>query len=112
MGCINSKDTILKNSPECVHSAASDYNNNKNRSSSSSSSRVLALDNKTEAKPKGQKKDVKKFWKDRMVISRRFVEAEQIAAGWPLWLASVAGEAIHGWVPLKADSFEKLEKVW
>ncbi|KAL0732551.1 hypothetical protein Bca4012_008760 [Brassica carinata] len=35
----------------------------------------------------------------------------QIMAGWPSWLASVAGEAINGWIPRKADSFEKLEKI-
>ncbi|KAJ0963464.1 hypothetical protein J5N97_028586 [Dioscorea zingiberensis] len=39
------------------------------------------------------------------------VEAEQVAAGWPAWLCGVSGEAIKGWVPLKADSFEKLEKI-
>ena len=49
-------------------------------------------------------------------ISRVFsvsngVDGAQVAAGWPLWLTSVAGEAIQGWVPRKADSFEKLEKV-
>lgn len=35
----------------------------------------------------------------------------QVAAGWPSWLTAVAGEAINGWVPRRADSFEKLEKV-
>ncbi|XP_010475800.1 PREDICTED: probable serine/threonine-protein kinase At1g09600 [Camelina sativa] len=35
----------------------------------------------------------------------------QVMAGWPSWLASVAGEAINGWIPRKADSFEKLEKI-
>ena len=44
-------------------------------------------------------------------LSCRFVEAEQNAAGWPPWLTSVAGEAIQGWVPLKTDSFERLDKV-
>lgn len=38
-------------------------------------------------------------------------EGEQVAAGWPPWLATVAGEAIRGWVPRRADSFEKLDKV-
>ncbi|CAL5392236.1 unnamed protein product [Camellia sinensis] len=42
---------------------------------------------------------------------QKYVEGEQVAAGWPAWLSAVAGEAIHGWVPLSADSFEKLEKV-
>ncbi|KAL0722667.1 hypothetical protein Bca4012_037266 [Brassica carinata] len=39
------------------------------------------------------------------------VEGEFVAAGWPPWLASVAGEAIKGWVPRRADSFEKLDKI-
>jgi hypothetical protein len=34
-----------------------------------------------------------------------------VAAGWLPWLNAVAGEAIQGWIPLKVDSFEKLEKV-
>ncbi|XP_019251893.1 PREDICTED: probable serine/threonine-protein kinase At1g54610 isoform X2 [Nicotiana attenuata] len=38
-------------------------------------------------------------------------EAELIAAGWPSSLASVAGEAINGWLPRKADTFEKLDKI-
>ncbi|KAH6795690.1 hypothetical protein C2S51_036676 [Perilla frutescens var. frutescens] len=41
----------------------------------------------------------------------RATEGEQVAAGWPPWLAAVAGEAIKGWVPRKADSFEKLDKI-
>lgn len=39
------------------------------------------------------------------------VLGEQIAAGWPAWLSNVAGEAINGWVPRKANTFEKLEKI-
>ncbi|XP_050371179.1 probable serine/threonine-protein kinase At1g54610 [Argentina anserina] len=39
------------------------------------------------------------------------VEGEQVAAGWPSWLAGVAGEAIKGWIPRRADSFEKLDKI-
>ncbi|KAG1335306.1 putative serine/threonine-protein kinase [Cocos nucifera] len=38
------------------------------------------------------------------------MEGEQVAAGWPPWLAAVAGEAIRGWLPRRADSFEKLDK--
>lgn len=41
----------------------------------------------------------------------KYVDGEHVAAGWPTWLSAVAGEAIHGWVPLRADAFEKLEKV-
>ncbi|KAL5205813.1 hypothetical protein ABZP36_034022 [Zizania latifolia] len=46
----------------------------------------------------------------RLGNMHRYVEAEQVAAGWPWWLSTVAAEAVHGWVPLKAESFEKLEK--
>ncbi|XP_028787539.1 protein IMPAIRED IN BABA-INDUCED STERILITY 1-like isoform X1 [Neltuma alba] len=42
---------------------------------------------------------------------QKYVEGEQVAAGWPGWLTAVAGEAIQGWVPLRADAFEKLEKI-
>ena len=30
---------------------------------------------------------------------------------WPVWLTEVAGEAIRGWAPRRADSFQKLAKV-
>ncbi|CAO2821941.1 unnamed protein product [Amaranthus hypochondriacus] len=39
------------------------------------------------------------------------VHGEQVAAGWPSWLSAVAGEAINGWTPRRADSFEKLDKI-
>ncbi|KAJ1692236.1 hypothetical protein LUZ63_008934 [Rhynchospora breviuscula] len=38
-------------------------------------------------------------------------ESEQVSAGWPRWLTDVAGEAVRGWVPRKAESFEKLDKI-
>ncbi|GMY20687.1 secretory carrier-associated membrane protein-like [Fagus crenata] len=37
-------------------------------------------------------------------------KGEQGAAGWPAWLSSIAGEAIKGWMPRRAESFEKLDK--
>ncbi|XP_065007331.1 probable serine/threonine-protein kinase At1g54610 isoform X1 [Musa acuminata AAA Group] len=39
------------------------------------------------------------------------IAGEHAAAGWPSWLATVAGEAISGWLPRKGDSFEKLDKI-
>ncbi|AQK78934.1 hypothetical protein ZEAMMB73_Zm00001d035388 [Zea mays] len=50
-------------------------------------------------------------WSFRLRSLRKSLEGEQVAAGWPLWLSAVAGEAIQGWIPLKADSFEKLDKL-
>lgn len=37
--------------------------------------------------------------------------AEQIAAGWPPWLAEAASEAIRGWIPRSPESFNKMDKV-
>lgn len=48
---------------------------------------------------------------DGQKIPRLGTEAELIAAGWPPWLTSVAGEAIKGWIPRRGDSFEKYEKI-
>ncbi|OVA04356.1 Protein kinase domain [Macleaya cordata] len=39
------------------------------------------------------------------------LHGEQVAAGWPAWLSAVAGEAIKGWTPRRADSFEKIDKI-
>ncbi|KAG9128709.1 hypothetical protein Leryth_022895 [Lithospermum erythrorhizon] len=41
----------------------------------------------------------------------RVTEGEHAPSGWPIWLSAVAGEAIQGWLPLKSDSFERLEKI-
>eukprot|EP01018_Ginkgo_biloba_P027025 Gb_29735 [translate_table: standard] len=41
----------------------------------------------------------------------KHIEGEQVAAGWPAWLSAVAGEAIKGWIPRRADTFEKLDKI-
>lgn len=40
----------------------------------------------------------------------KHIHGEQVAAGWPSWLSAVAAEAINGWTPRRADSFEKIDK--
>ena len=37
--------------------------------------------------------------------------AEGEASEWPSWLISVAKDAVQGWTPRSADSYEKLKKV-
>ena len=44
----------------------------------------------------------------RMMISMRPSAARET---WPQWLTAAAGEAVEGWLPRRADSFEKLDKV-
>ncbi|GAA0161634.1 hypothetical protein Leryth_015525 [Lithospermum erythrorhizon] len=47
----------------------------------------------------------------RLVHHQLGLEGEHVAAGWPPWLASVAAQAISGWLPRRADSFQKLDKI-
>lgn len=47
----------------------------------------------------------------RIVTLPKGERGAQVLAGWPSWLTAVAGEAINGWIPRRADSYEKLEKV-
>ncbi|RCV35875.1 hypothetical protein SETIT_7G274900v2 [Setaria italica] len=39
------------------------------------------------------------------------LSGEHIVAGWPSWLVNVAPKAVEGWLPRRADSFEKLAKI-
>uniref|UniRef100_A0A0D9XXQ6 [RNA-polymerase]-subunit kinase n=1 Tax=Leersia perrieri TaxID=77586 RepID=A0A0D9XXQ6_9ORYZ len=39
------------------------------------------------------------------------LSGEHVSAGWPAWLANVAPKAVEGWLPRRADSFEKLDKI-
>lgn len=82
-----------------------------------SSSREIVVDSKNS---KLESKNSKPFKKEhhrsekKSVFSIRFgrlTEAEHVAAGWPAWLTAVAGEAVEGWLPLRSDNFERLEKV-
>ncbi|KAH0713634.1 hypothetical protein KY285_009107 [Solanum tuberosum] len=47
----------------------------------------------------------------RVVSIPNAAKGELGAAGWPSWLTAVAAEAIQGWLPRSADSFEKLNKI-
>ncbi|XP_026448232.1 probable serine/threonine-protein kinase At1g54610 [Papaver somniferum] len=39
------------------------------------------------------------------------LHGEQVAAGWPIWLVSVASEAIYVWTPRAAHTFEMLHQI-
>lgn len=79
------------------------------RSSSSAARRAEKVKDEADEQPGKAAVAVSRSFRLRSL--RRSLEGEQVAAGWPPWLSAVAGEAIQGWIPLKADSFEKLEKV-
>ena len=122
----------------CVHSIAQEGDGSpvdkepRRRSTSAASAEVLELQSsKGKIRPNGNipvvEDAVDDSRKDRLVTPPegrgmpspspragqvvKTTEGEQVAAGWPAWLAAVAGEAIKGWVPRRADSFEKLDKV-
>lgn len=120
MGCINSKRLVAGDSP--LHSASTTgHGSGIVNPPSRNHSRTLVSEHKGDGKSEDRSRDGKKSKKDcskgsgnfsfKMSFSHRSVEAEQNAAGWPPWLTANAGEAIHGWVPLRADSYVKLDKV-
>ncbi|RDX64067.1 putative serine/threonine-protein kinase, partial [Mucuna pruriens] len=61
-------------------------------------------------RPKGERRRSSKP-NPRLSNPPNHVHGEQVAAGWPPWLSKVAGEAISGLIPRRADTFEKLNKI-
>ncbi|KAK7381273.1 hypothetical protein VNO78_33844 [Psophocarpus tetragonolobus] len=115
MGCISSKSVVsgaCSPSPVVFEIAESGFISNKVHS------RLTILESKTSSDDERNKKLKRKNSKKsnesfsfKLGLPQKYVEAEQNAAGWPPWLIASAAEAIQGWIPLKADSFQKLEKI-
>ncbi|XP_027107512.1 probable serine/threonine-protein kinase At1g54610 [Coffea arabica] len=62
-----------------------------------------------EEKPKGERRRSKP--NPRLGNPPKHKYGEQVAAGWPSWLSAHVGEAIDGWLPRRADTFEKIDKI-
>lgn len=62
-----------------------------------------------EVKPKGERRRLKP--NPRLGNLPKHKYGEQVAAGWPDWLSAHVGEAIDGWLPRRADTFEKIDKI-
>lgn len=62
-----------------------------------------------EVKPKGERRRSK--LNPRLGNPPKHKYGEQVAAGWPSWLSDHVGEAIDGWLPRRADTFEKIDKI-
>lgn len=60
-------------------------------------------------RPRGERRRSKP--NPRLSNPPKHLQGEQVAAGWPSWLTAVCGEALNGWIPRKADTFEKIDKV-
>ncbi|KAK7316325.1 hypothetical protein VNO77_35278 [Canavalia gladiata] len=113
MGCINSKNAIAgASSPSPASGDRSERRPASSKGHSRLEQRKVTEDERNNKKiKKSASKRSNGSFSFRIGLGHRFVEAEQNAAGWPPWLTAVAAEAIQGWVPLKADSFQKLEKI-
>ena len=94
--------------PAAENSGESDRNGRRKKSESVGASRREVGESGRASSSGGGGSESLSF---RLGNLQKYVEGEQAAAGWPAWLSAVACEAIHGWVPLRADAFEKLEKV-
>ncbi|XP_045811355.1 protein IMPAIRED IN BABA-INDUCED STERILITY 1-like [Trifolium pratense] len=115
MGCISSKHATKTASPAPTLGAVVDV-----VPSSKSHSGVSVLEAKSSLEENKNRKFKKNSSKKsgagsafsfKIGFSGRYVEAEQNAAGWPPWLTASAAEAVQGWIPLKADAFQKLDKI-
>lgn len=110
MGCISSKNAVART---CSPSPAVLDIAEPNPAYAKGHSWLPVLESKTGSEDERSNSKFRKnsSKKSSGSFSFRHVEAEQNAAGWPPWLIATAAEAIQGWIPLKADSFQKLEKV-
>ncbi|KAG9130267.1 hypothetical protein Leryth_004249 [Lithospermum erythrorhizon] len=115
MGCICSKIASNKN---LVMNKSMKSPSKELKTSSKKEEIIIKVDHMANGTPMAYQKNPAVFEKPKVqtqissVFSvRNGVDAAQEAAGWPSWLTSAAGEAIKGWIPRKADSFEKLDKI-
>ncbi|XP_059649391.1 probable serine/threonine-protein kinase At1g54610 [Cornus florida] len=127
MGCVLGREVssgIVHESKEERREAESEKKKNKNKNLSVESKEVLEVgetrvdnDNgevnndgtQKEEKVEGERRRSKPNPKLRNLVKHR--HGERVAAGWPSWLSAVVGEAIDGWLPRRADSFEKIDKI-
>ncbi|KAK8973557.1 hypothetical protein V6N11_030747 [Hibiscus sabdariffa] len=130
MGCICCKPSAIEDSKECPRERPSSKTYRVPRATSSSREEVyrakdqhdttMLIDKQVSDSVRlhGEKLDRKREKMECVVVQHpgigsvpKATQGEQVAAGWPAWLAAVAGEAIWGWLPRRADSFEKLDKI-
>lgn len=136
MGCISSKSAAVDDSREVVTrelSSSSKRVSEMKVSASNSKKRVdgvldgadmrvslIDKESKGSMRLDGDRSGKKKKEKPELAVLvhhpgngrvPKGLEGEQVAAGWPTWLSSVAGEAIQGWIPRRANTFERFGKV-
>ncbi|XP_041998645.1 protein IMPAIRED IN BABA-INDUCED STERILITY 1-like [Salvia splendens] len=117
MGCVSSKQTVSV-TPAAVDNSVGGSGRSRVGSFGGGSGLAAELDAKLKkVKKRGATESGSELGESGRAsysnrsVSFRLHKSVEGAAGWPVWLSAVAGEAIQGWAPLRADSFEKLEKI-
>ncbi|GFY85226.1 protein kinase superfamily protein [Actinidia rufa] len=128
MGCVFGRQISSSDPPSSAEVVVAEREGERQRDLGVSSGRreivrVAKVDGGSEVQNGGDQKDEQKDGSTRPKGERRrskpnprlsnppkHVHGEQVAAGWPSWLSDVAGEAINGWTPRRADTFEKINK--
>ncbi|KAE8678088.1 Cyclin-dependent kinase C-1 [Hibiscus syriacus] len=133
MGCICCKPSAIEDSKACPRERPSSKASSDVRVPGATSSRreeaykakdrhdnAMSIDKQVSDSVRlhGENLDRKREKMEYVVVQHpgigsvpKATQGEQVAAGWPAWLVAVAGEAIRGWLPRRADSFEKLDKI-
>ncbi|XP_071737295.1 probable serine/threonine-protein kinase At1g54610 isoform X2 [Rutidosis leptorrhynchoides] len=119
MGCVFGRE-ISSSGPQSSEIEVVDDNNNNNNyyktrdrnretDDVSQNEVVRKVEKDGSVRPRGERRRSKP--NPRLSNPGKNIHGEQVAAGWPPWLSAVAGEAINGWIPRRADTFEKIDKI-
>ncbi|CAN8260709.1 unnamed protein product [Cochlearia groenlandica] len=124
MGCLNSKHSSPSGPPHPIRRRSETTSvHHRNNPQNNHNHHVLPrppshrrVNNSSPTKHHRNLDDDAPTWRTTVVslrsgLSHGNVEAEKVAAVWPSWLTSAAPEAVHGWDPLRAEDFEKREKI-
>ncbi|EEF49730.1 Serine/threonine-protein kinase cdk9, putative [Ricinus communis] len=122
MGCVLGREVssgIVSESREVKHPSVESSrtldNDSATKTDTSSFVEIQNEESQKEDKSEGDKKSKAERRRSRpnprLSNPPKHLRGEQVAAGWPPWLSAVCGEALNGWIPRRADTFEKIDKV-
>lgn len=120
MGCVFGREATTSEPKQAKGSKASGLVGESSVQVSKSNGAIVEVEKKNEEVAKEENGDRDRKSKGdrrrskpnpRLSNPSKHWRGEQVAAGWPSWLSDACGEALNGWVPRKADTFEKIDKV-
>ncbi|XP_002512278.2 probable serine/threonine-protein kinase At1g54610 [Ricinus communis] len=122
MGCVLGREVssgIVSESREVKHPSVESSrtldNDSATKTDTSSFVEIQNEESQKEDKSEGDKKSKAERRRSRpnprLSNPPKHLRGVQVAAGWPPWLSAVCGEALNGWIPRRADTFEKIDKI-